>query len=73
MMDQIGATQQIAQALDSLALSIDRLGGNNNVGAMGAIENLAFELRNGMSQMPTSIERIAMAIEQMQVIRIDRR
>lgn len=48
--------EKIADAIESLARAVHALGNNNAGTNMGAIENLAKELRDGLAAIAESIE-----------------
>lgn len=56
--------EELASALQPLTNAIRDLGNGNASTPMGAIENLAKELRDGLNAVAISIESLAMAISE---------
>jgi hypothetical protein len=48
----------IAEAVNNLARAIDRLGNGNAATPMGAIENLAKEIKDGFETLASSISEL---------------
>lgn len=56
-------SESLAAAIDGVARALSRLGNGDAATAMGAIENLALEVREGSTRIAEALNAIAEAIE----------